>query len=144
MAIKRFRYNKIVRDKIYKDLVDHQKTGSDHGIHDVVGERLYGDKALELLKKKLQEECDEAVGTDPKDRHDFLQELADVIEVINGICSILNISAQELEEVRAQKLQQKGGFEGCFFVDNIAVDEHSRLGRYCIKHSDRYPEIYNE
>lgn len=144
MAIKRFKYNKIVRDGVYNELVKHQATGSCHGIHSVIGEQLQGDKALELLKRKLQEECLEVIETDPHQTADFLQELADVIEVINGICSFLHINKQELESIRLRKLQEKGGFEGCFFIDQVMVDEQSRLGQYCMQHSDRYPEVISE
>ena len=66
------------------------------------------------LKQKLIEESQELLKSD--NRNDLINELADVIEVLNYIKSSENISEAEVEAIRLQKKQQRGGFDKKLFL----------------------------
>jgi predicted house-cleaning noncanonical NTP pyrophosphatase (MazG superfamily) len=59
----------------------------------------------ERLLDKLQEEVDEF----KEDEH--IEELADIVEVINHILKSKGVSMSELEEIRKNKFEERGGFE---------------------------------
>ena len=69
------------------------------------------------LKQKLIEESQELLKSD--NRNDLINELADVIEVLNYIKSSENISEAEVEAIRLQKKQQRGGFDKKLFLESI-------------------------
>lgn len=89
-------YNKLVRDKIPEII---EKNNKEYEIEIVSKEDLQ-----ELLDKKLTEEVDEYL--ESKD----IEELADILEVIHGILESKNISFDELEKIRLNKKEERGGF----------------------------------
>lgn len=60
---------------------------------------------------KLVEESAEAAGALLARREVLLEELADVAEVFDLICRILQIDPKELLAAREKKQREKGGFE---------------------------------
>lgn len=62
-----------------------------------------------LLLDKLREETDEVCRADDAGR---LGELADVLEVLYAIAADLGADAARLDEVRAAKAAERGGFAG--------------------------------
>lgn len=94
-------FNKLVRDKIPASI---QGKGEDV---EVVA--LKGDALLAALKQKLVEEAFEAL--DARSGAELLAELADVQEVVQSLCSALQISLSQLESERQEKARTRGGFE---------------------------------
>jgi len=86
---------KLVRDRIG----DMLEPGTTHY------ETIKHEEHLKLLRGKLIEEAAEYL-VDPS-----LEELADVLEVIEALCTIdLGCSRQQLEETMLEKRRQRGGF----------------------------------
>ena len=96
------KYNKAVRDKI-PDIINES------GANCIV-ETLSDEQFLPEMEKKLREEVEEYF----KSRSPV--ELADVIEVIYRIVELRNISREELEEMRIEKLETRGGFKKNLFL----------------------------
>lgn len=94
-------YNKIVRDKI-PDIIE--KRGERAKII-----RLQGDALIKALRQKLVEEAFEAL--DAGSGEDLVGELADVSEVIAGLCAALKVSEVHLKSVQQEKRQNRGGFK---------------------------------
>lgn len=93
-------YDKLVRDKI-PDLIKRRGERVD-----VIGLR---DEALETaFLQKLVEEVFEA--QDSKSGEELIGEIADVEEVIRGLCLALDLDEAEIELARREKLKQRGGF----------------------------------
>lgn len=96
------RYPKLVRDRI-PELVE-----ADGKTVDVI--RVTDPKQLLgfLLAKVVEEstELSEAEG-----REHQLEEIADVREVLGKIQALIGVTDEELEEVRASKRSERGGFE---------------------------------
>ncbi len=90
-------YNKLVRDRIPE-------------IIEASGERckteiLSDDAYLKMLDAKLDEELAEY----HKDQN--IEELADLLEVIRAAAIARGYTLEELEAVRAEKAEKRGGFE---------------------------------
>jgi predicted house-cleaning noncanonical NTP pyrophosphatase (MazG superfamily) len=78
------------------------------------------EKTLELLKDKLLEESQEVLEAYSKeDKSHLKEELADVIEVIDGILYHNNISLDEVLAIRDAKKAKKGGFEKGLYLESI-------------------------
>ena len=90
-------YDKLVRDKIPEII---EGSGKQCEI-----EVLSDEKYLEMIDKKLDEELAEY----HKDKN--LEELADLLEVIFAATKARGYSIEELEKVRAEKAEKRGGFE---------------------------------
>ena len=103
-------YNKLVRDKIPG--VIKRKGESVEVI------RLKGDALLSALRQKLVEEAFEAL--DAKSFDELIGELADVQEVINGICEALPASKEQVNAEQADKHERRGGFKQGFMLEKTA------------------------
>lgn len=98
------KYNKLVRDKIPEIIKNKGAVPIMHIASD--------DEYQQKLKAKLQEEVNEFLEDSNK------EELADILEVIYALCDLYKIDKDELEQVRKEKLEKRGGFK-----DKIILDE---------------------
>ena len=90
-------YNKLVRDKIPEIIM--QKGG--RPVVHVASEEIYWQK----LKEKLQEEVHEFM----KDEN--IEEIADIMEVLGAIVEYKKFHPTEIEQVKAKKFEERGGFK---------------------------------
>lgn len=96
-------YNKLVRDKI-PDIIKAEGR--------IVKSRILNDEEYRKeLNKKLQEEVNEYL------EDNNIEELADIVEVIYGILNSMNVSVEEFEKVRKEKLNKRGGFQEKIFLE---------------------------
>jgi predicted house-cleaning noncanonical NTP pyrophosphatase (MazG superfamily) len=98
------KYNKLVRDKIPEIIKSKGAVPISHIAND--------EEYRQKLKEKLQEEVDEFL----KDSNQ--EELADILEVIYALCEFEDIDFNQLELLRKDKSQKRGGFK-----DKIILDE---------------------
>ncbi|MFA5050668.1 MAG: nucleoside triphosphate pyrophosphohydrolase [Patescibacteria group bacterium] len=91
------KYNKLVRDKI----PEHIKSEGRVPIIHIAKEKEYWEK----LKEKLQEEIKEF------SESETIEEMADIQEVINAICSFKKFNRKKLEAVRKKKAKKRGVFK---------------------------------
>ncbi len=97
-------YNKLVRDKIPEIIKAEGKQ---------VNIRILNDKEYkEELNSKLQEEVNEYL------EDNNVKELADIVEVIYGILNSMNISVEEFEKARKQKVEKRGAFQNRIFLES--------------------------
>ncbi|MBE5740052.1 MAG: phosphoribosyl-ATP pyrophosphohydrolase [Clostridiales bacterium] len=90
-------YDKLARDKIPEII---EGSGKQCEI-----EVLSDEKYLEMIDKKLDEELAEY----HKDKN--LEELADLLEVIYAATKARGYSIEDLEKVRVEKVEKRGGFD---------------------------------
>ena len=95
-------YNKVIRDKIPEIIEESGSTCE----WQVLGDEEF----LPYLELKLHEELEEY------DQSKSIMELVDVIEVIYRIAGIRKVSRKELERMRLDKLNERGGFERNLFL----------------------------
>ncbi len=91
-------YHKLIRDKIPQIIKDD---GSEP-ITYVADDAEYWAK----LKDKLQEEVTEVL-----EDTNVIEELADTLEVIHAMLAFKKITFDELEQIRLNKKEKRGGFE---------------------------------
>lgn len=89
-------YEKLVRDNI-PDII--KKSGKDCVI-EIMDDVEY----VKELNKKLAEEVDEYLSSGS------IEEIADIMEVMYSILEVKNISFEEVEKLRMEKREKRGGF----------------------------------
>ena len=99
------RYDKLVRDKIPEII----RYDNGNPVTHVADEKEYWEK----LKEKLKEEAEEFY------KNNNNEELADILEVIEGICYFRNIKREEIEEIRLKKEKERGGFKKRIILEEI-------------------------
>jgi predicted house-cleaning noncanonical NTP pyrophosphatase (MazG superfamily) len=105
-------YNKLVRDKIPEII---SRGGSEFSIR-----TLTDDEYRIELRNKLGEELDEYLEEAKKgDDTSAVEELADLLELIHALTAIHGSSPEELERVRSQKAEKRGGFKGKLFLIEV-------------------------
>lgn len=98
-------HNKLVRDKIPEII---ENTGKSAYCHILTEEEYIAE-----LDKKLNEECAEYQA------NKSLEELADMLEVMYAIAEARGYSVSELERVRAEKAEKRGGFKDRIFLERV-------------------------
>lgn len=74
-----------------------------------------GSELCEALKAKLIEESTEVQNA--KTIHEVTEELADVAEVIDGLCKAYGISLDDLAQVKEERRTTRGGFEKGLYIN---------------------------
>lgn len=127
-----FKYAKLVRDNIVKW---HVESGHTPKVRHLKGEAL-----KDALCAKLHEEADE-VGS-AIERHELIEEIADVQQILDDLCTHEHIDKKEIEQARIAKFNKKGGFKKGSYIDTVTIpDENDQWARYCRQSPDKYPEV---
>lgn len=110
-------YNKLVRDRIP---VIIENNGN-------IPKTKILDKSEYIieLQKKAYEELQEYI--EAKNNHDSLEELADLLEVIHALAAYHGSCIKEVEEIRKQKFNSRGGFNNKVFLIEVK-DKEKLLG----------------
>lgn len=106
----KYTYNKLVRDKIPENINSMEGRKATWRIMD-------DDEYIKELNKKLLEEAHEFI------EENAIEELADVMEVIQSIMRIKNISYEELKNVQQMKREKKGGFSNKIYLVEVEQDK---------------------
>lgn len=91
------RYNKLVRDKIPE--IIRQKGGK--AITHIASDEKFAEKLLEKLNEEVAE----------FQKENKPEELADILEVIYTIAEGQGVTPEELERIRKNKADERGGFK---------------------------------
>ncbi|OKP92704.1 nucleoside triphosphate pyrophosphohydrolase [Paenibacillus sp. P32E] len=102
-------YNKLVRDKIPNII---RSSGKDCNCITLEYEFYISE-----LKRKLREEVEEY--TQAADDSEAVEELADILEVVHALAQIHKILPEDLEKVRAKKVEERGGFKDRNFLIEV-------------------------
>ena len=98
-------YNKLVRDRIPEIIESSGKKCTTTILSD--------EDYLRMIDAKLDEELAEY----HKDQN--IEELADLMEVIYAVAIARGYSIEQLEQVRAEKAQKRGGFQKKIFLLDV-------------------------
>ena len=96
-------YNKLVRDKIPEIIKEKGDLAETRELSDL--------EYLKELNKKLKEEVVEYL------EDNNVEELADIVEVIYGILNAKNVSLDEFEKIRKDKVDKRGAFNKKIFLE---------------------------
>lgn len=98
-------YNKLVRDKI-PEIIEANGQQATHKILD-------DDEYAAELVKKLFEEAEEYKKDENTD------ELADIMEVVYALAKLHGCPPAQLERIRLDKAEKRGGFEERIFLEEV-------------------------
>lgn len=101
-------YNKLIRDKIPQIIED---SGSK-----CIVEKLSSEGYIKHLNLKLEEELSEYLASES------VEELADLVEVIYAILEFKNISKDEFEKIRQDKVEKRGTFKNRLLLKGVMKD----------------------
>ncbi|MFC4321313.1 nucleoside triphosphate pyrophosphohydrolase [Litchfieldia salsa] len=101
-------YNKLVRDRIPEII---EKTGKTFTTRILSND----DEYIKELKKKSYEELEEYMNAESN----ALEELADVLEIIHALAEGHGSSIEEVEAIRKEKAEKRGGFQEKIFLIEV-------------------------
>ena len=104
-------YNKLIRDRIPEIIEKAGGNTPGKAGHESKVRILDDDEYVTYLSKKLQEEVDEF-----QDAHAF-EELADILEVVLALAAAQGKTPEDLEALRAEKREKRGGFDKKLFLE---------------------------
>lgn len=132
--MRKFAANKLIRDKL-PELI---KTKNGTYLDCIT---LSETDFIDALKRKLVEEANEVLTAESQE--EVIKEIADVLEVLDGIYRLMNISMQQILQEKLSKREEKGGFELGVYCRTVNVDDSDTelLKKY--ENNAVYPEIFN-
>ena len=98
-----------------------------------------GNQILHKTDLKLVEEAQEVC--EANRRHEIIEELADVLEVIDGMCRAYGIDFNEIVQAKKEKHQKRGGFETGMYVESLTMSEDNPRINYFRSSPHKYPEL---
>jgi diadenosine tetraphosphate (Ap4A) HIT family hydrolase/predicted house-cleaning noncanonical NTP pyrophosphatase (MazG superfamily) len=131
MTYKRFLIDKLVRDNIPELLQQKAVIVQENTLSDA--------QFVESLTRKLEEEVQEVKNS--QNREELIEELADLLEVILSLTKQSNITLDEIEKVRKEKKNTKGGFDLKRYVHFVDIHEENSAIEYYRKKVADYPEV---
>ena len=102
-------YNKLVRDKIPEIIKNNGE--------DPKTKILSDEEFLIKLNKKIEEELKEYLDSGD------IEELADLEEVLLAILDAKNISFEEFEKIRLEKVKNRGAFKNKIYLESVEEKE---------------------
>lgn len=127
--MRRFEFNKLVRDKVFESMLDDGQKPE----YRVLSSDL---EYLEALKAKLLEEVGEFDISNAE-----ASEIADIREALDALVDAAGIDWVEVDAERQKKLDKAGGFAGRIFVTVLALEDTDPWTVYYSDNPDRFPEI---
>ncbi|MCI0766012.1 nucleoside triphosphate pyrophosphohydrolase [Bacillus sp. TL12] len=105
-------HNKLIRDHIPEIIKHNGKTP----ITRILNEKEY----IEEIGKKIGEELTEYLEAESKEHK--VEELADLLELINALAQYEGVTLKDVEKVRKQKAEKRGGFQERIFLVEVHDD----------------------
>lgn len=122
------------------------KIGRDKGLEGFKAEgitahykMLTGNELSAELKNKLVEEAGEV--HEASTVQEVIAELADVLEVIDGLCKAYGISIEDIAIEKERKYRERGGFQTGLYIETIEMADDNPKVKHFRKSPDKYPEI---
>lgn len=134
MKMRTFYQNKLWRDKAVEKMEKHGSVMHWRRLDDV--------QYNQQLLLKLVEEAQEVV--EAQSGHELVEELADVLDVVDALLVLHDITSEQIAQAQAARYQERGGFSNRVFVEKAEYPEGSFGVEYCLAQPQKYPEIIEE
>jgi predicted house-cleaning noncanonical NTP pyrophosphatase (MazG superfamily) len=131
--MKKFRLNKLVRDKI----VDfHKQTGGDAEF-----KVLEAQEYLAALRDKIIEEANE-LKLDEKQK--LVAELADIQEVVDTMVKAIGKTKKDVKLAQLEKRKSAGAFKKKHYIYTVTLPDSDKWTKYYESQPDRFTEVKGE
>ena len=134
MVMRKFYQNKLWRSKLADQ---REKNGAI--VHFIP---LTDDEYSEELGLKLIEEADEVYEAESQDV--MKDEIVDILEAIDCLLSLHNISHEEIAALKEKKLIEFGSYTNRNLVEYVEYPDGSREALNCLENSEKYPELFED
>ena len=128
--MKKFRLNKLVRDKIV-DL--HKQTGGDAEF-----KVLEAEEYLAALRDKIIEEANE-LKIDEKQK--LVAELADIQEVVDSMVKAIGKAKKDVKLAQLEKRKGAGAFKKKHYIYTVTLPNNDKWTKYYKSQPERFTEI---
>jgi predicted house-cleaning noncanonical NTP pyrophosphatase (MazG superfamily) len=91
------------------------------------------------LRAKLVEESDEVYSA--LSQQELTAELADVLEVVHGLCALHDISLEAVEQVRRVAKEARGGFDQRVYISQFEMSADNEAVEHYLSQPHKYPEV---
>jgi predicted house-cleaning noncanonical NTP pyrophosphatase (MazG superfamily) len=126
----KFRFAKLVRDKIVDDQIANGAKPNYRTLSDV--------EHKQELVNKIIEEAKEITSAKPDE---VSAEIADVQQALDDLKEKFGVTSEDIAKAQKSKNDKNGPFKKGIYVDFVEVGEDDKWIEYYRKNSDRYPEI---
>ncbi|MEK7158842.1 MAG: nucleoside triphosphate pyrophosphohydrolase [Patescibacteria group bacterium] len=107
--MKKMIYHKLVRDRIPEIIT------ADGGVPEV---RVLDEGAFKAaLRDKMVEEAGELANA--KTREEILNELADILQLVESVAQVEDVTIAEVESKKQNKKVERGGFDQRWFLERV-------------------------
>ncbi|MBN1971101.1 MAG: nucleoside triphosphate pyrophosphohydrolase [Candidatus Delongbacteria bacterium] len=130
--MKYFKFAKLVRDKILPHMESNNQIARG-------ARKLSDSEFVQELIKKVLEESNEMINV--SDKNELKKELADVYEVLDYLKDVLDLTDEELEDLKKQKRDKNGGFSDRIYIEDVGVEEDNKWYQYYLDNPQKYPEV---
>lgn len=103
-------YNKLIRDRIVEIIESDGLEYKTRVLEDA--------EFKQELLKKIVEESNEVLEAG-NNREELVKEIGDVLEVIDAIVDAFELDKNEVEKVRLERKEKRGGFENRIFLEEM-------------------------
>lgn len=131
MPKRRFKTNILVRNNRIK-MMEEQGLFVKYSV-------LSDEEYLAELKKKIVEEATEVAETDNDE--ELKLEIADVLEVIENILVVKNITIEEIQNIKTKKQEKVGKFDKKLKTHYVEMDDTNETLNYYLSRPGKYPEV---
>jgi len=128
--VRKFKFSKLVRDKIVEDIISNGGKPK--------WKTLSNKEYIHELKKKLVEETLELLNAEGSE---IPEELADVQEIIDNLLAALVITKNKFTEIQKKKNHKRGSFKKRQYIDTVEVEDSAEVVKFYLDHPDKYPEV---
>ena len=129
----KFRFEKIVRDKVPQILSDQDII--------FVRKNLSHEDTISALKEKLMEEAQEV--KEAQNKEDLREEIADTVEVVESLIAHSGLTWDEIMQARKIKNEKRGAFQDAVYISTVESYDGHTLEKYHYEDPLKYPHLYS-
>lgn len=126
----KFKFSKLVRDKI----VDDQVASGAKPSYRVLN-------ADEHKKELIHKILEEAAEIGQASREELAGEIADAQQAIDDLKALHQLTDEDIIKAQAIKNEKKGAFKKGLFIEHLELAEDDPWVEYYRRNAERYPEI---
>jgi len=138
--VKIFKLDKLVRDKTCQRMLDRGgKVKLCENLDENSVKKYYAKKISEEAAEVFEESQNYTIPAEIQEKK-LIEELADLYEILEAFCHLYKISAEQISEIRDEKIKTHGKFDNQVIVKSLEIDTKTPTFEH-FENNPKYPEI---